>query len=267
MKPTDCNKKMPGKAMLKSAVTAGMILVAIACWPQATPDPASQVDPFVGTSINVLNDFANTLPGAVRPFGMLYWSPDSVGGTFYRREDHATRGFSLTHLSGPGCNVYGDVPILPIAGLPQLPQPWHPAPYSAAYLPDHQEAQPGYYAVQLDSGIKVELAAAVHAGIARILFPNDQQPHSILVDLSRNLTRVNNAQISVTGKHMSGWVESDEFCGNENHYRVYFALEVAAAATTEGTFNELEVTKTPGSRNGQRSGAYFSFAPSVQSLS
>jgi predicted alpha-1,2-mannosidase len=211
-----------------------------------------------------MQDNGNTLPGAVRPFGMLYWSPDNVQGTFYRREDRNTRGFSLTHLSGPGCGVYGDVPILPIAGTPQLPQPWHPAPYSATYHPDSQKAEPGYYGVQLDSGIGVELAAAVHSGIARLRFLADGQAHSILVDLSRNLTRVNDAEIHVSGNKMTGSVESDEFCGNENHYRVYFVLEARDAPSTEGTFDELKVTQTEGSRHGQRSGAYWSFSPETR---
>jgi len=233
---------------------------------QSVSDLASAVDPFIGTSISVLQDNANTLPGATRPFGMLYWSPDNIAGTFYRREDQTTRGFSLTHLSGPGCSVYGDVPILPIAGVPVLPQPRHPAPYGAAYRPDGQSAEPGYYAVHLDSGIGVELAAAVHSGIARFAFPQDGQRHSILVDLSRNLTRVNDAEIEVAGNTIKGSVESDEFCGAENHYRLYFSLEVSDQPELSGTFNELAVTALPGSRHGQRSGGYFSFSPRQRSV-
>jgi len=197
---------------------------------------------------------------------MLYWSPDNIQGTFYRREGQNTRGFSLTHLSGPGCSAYGDVPILPISGLPQFPQPQHPAPYGATYRSDRQSAQPGYYAVQLDSGIGVELAAAVHSGIARVQFPADGKAHTILVDLSRNLTRVNDAEIRVEANRMTGSVESDEFCGNENHYRVYFALEVEGKPATEGTFNELEVTQAPGSRQGQRSGGYLSLSPETRTV-
>lgn len=249
------------------AVTSGFAglclaaFTALACWAQDTTDLASQVDPFIGTATSAIQDNGNTLPGAVRPFGMLYWSPDNVQGTFYRREDRNTRGFSLTHLSGPGCSVYGDVPILPIAGIPQLPQPWHPAPYTATYSPESQKAEPGYYGVQLDSGIGVDLAAAVHSGIARLRFPADGQPHSIVVDLSRNLTRVNDAEIEVAANKMTGSVESDEFCGNENHYRVYFVLEVKVPPSAEGTFNELKVSRVAGFRHGQRSGAYWSFSP------
>jgi predicted alpha-1,2-mannosidase len=248
-----------GYPVIFSALTA-----SLACWSQIVTDPASQVDPFIGTSVSVIQDVGNTLPGAVRPFGMLYWSPDNIQGTFYRREDRSTRGFSLTHLNGPGCSVFGDVPILPISGIPELPQPWHPAPYGATYHPDRQKAEPGYYGVQLDSDIGVELAAAVHSGIARLQFPDDRQAHTILVDLSRNLTRVNDAEIHVAANKMTGSVESDEFCGNENHYRVYFVLEVKDTPSTEGTFDELKVDRVAGSRHGQRSGAYWSFSPETR---
>jgi putative alpha-1,2-mannosidase len=131
------------KVMLGFASVCTLLLAAVTCVSQSATDPASQVDPFICTALNAIQDNGNTLPGAGRPFGMLYWSPDNVQGTLYRRGDGNTRGFSLTHLSGPGCGVYGDVPILPIPGIPDLPQSWHPAPYRASYNPDSQKAEPG----------------------------------------------------------------------------------------------------------------------------
>ncbi len=83
--------------------------------------PSALVDTFVGTGIGGKSvGSIDTFPGADMPFGMLQWSPDtspdrtSGGGYAYR--DSATSGFSLTHMSGPGCAVYGDIPILPTVG-------------------------------------------------------------------------------------------------------------------------------------------------------
>ena len=48
---------------------------------------------------------------------MVQWSPDTttaqghLAGYSYR--DHHLTGFSLTHLSGVGCSLYGDFPFLP----------------------------------------------------------------------------------------------------------------------------------------------------------
>jgi predicted alpha-1,2-mannosidase len=256
------------KASLLSLILS---LVCISSIAQSGGDLASQVNPFVGTSTSWIRDNANTLPGAVRPFGMLYWSPDRVDGTFYRYEGTTTRGFSLTHLSGPGCSVYGDVPILPTLGAVQQPPPVRSQPYQATYKPDDQVAQPGYYAVKLGSGIEVQLAAAVHSGIGEFKFPgagdsNSKTPRTILIDLSRNLTRINDAEIHVEKRIVTGSVAGDEFCGWENHYRVFFALEVDQDPESTGVFNELKVKPGVRSESGPRAGAYLTFSPAIQSL-
>lgn len=250
-----------------------LITILFSCLPfaasgqaQSVNDLASQVDPFIGTSTSWIQDVGNTLPGAVSPFGMLYWAPDRVDGTFYRYEGTATRGFSLNHLSGPGCSVYGDVPILPILGALHTPPPQRPQPYQANYKPSDQVAQPGYYAVNLESGISIQLAAAVRSGIATIDFSNSNEPRTIVIDLSRNMTRVNDAAIHVHGTKATGWVASDEFCGYENHYRIFFSLELDQEPESVGTFDELKVKPGSDSENGPRAGGYFKFTPNVRIL-
>ena len=233
---------------------------------QSAFDPSSLVDPFIGTSTSWINDVANTVPGATMPFGMLYWSPDRTDGTFYRYEGTTTRGFSLNHLSGPGCSVYGDVPILPILGGLSVPPPVRSQPYQASYKPEDQIAEPGYYGVKLASGIGMQLVAAVRSGIATIEFPPSSEPRTILVDLSRNMTRVNDAAIFIRGKSVGGWVASDEFCGNENHYRVYFWLEVDQTPESSGTFNELGVKAGSESESGPRAGGYLMFSAGTRTL-
>lgn len=78
-------------------------------------DPASLVNPLIGTSGGV-----NTFRGPDAPFGMMQWGPDTSpsrpDGGGYSYGDSQVSGYSLTHLSGPGCGAYGDVPILPTVG-------------------------------------------------------------------------------------------------------------------------------------------------------
>ena len=249
---------------MKAALISLVLCVSASA--QTGGDLASRVDPFIGTSTSWIRDNANTEPGATRPFGMLYWSPDRSDGTFYRYEGTATRGFSLTHLSGPGCSVYGDVPILPVAGEVEIPSPQHPQPYQGIYKPEDQVAQPGYYAVKLASGIGVQLAAALRSGIAEFDFPDSKEAHSIVIDLSRNLTRVNTTEIHVEKRTVTGSVESDEFCGNENHYRIFFALEVDQEPQSSGTFDEMKVKPGSEADRGPRAGAYMTFPSAVKRL-
>ena len=70
------------------------------------------VDPMIGTA-----NEGNTYPGATVPFGMIQWSPDT-SQNFYYYGDKTIRGFSVTHLSGAGCPVFGDMPILPMSTRP-----------------------------------------------------------------------------------------------------------------------------------------------------
>jgi predicted alpha-1,2-mannosidase len=233
---------------------------------QQAQTPVSQVNPFIGTGISSQRDHGNTVPGATAPFGMLYWSPDPVSGQFYDYQQPVTRGYSLTHLSGPGCGVYGDVPILPILGTPEYPPPVLSTPYRTAFSHQGEVAQPGYYAVHLDSGIGVELAAAVHSGIAQFTYPSGRTSHTLLVDLSRNLTTVDDAQITLDGAKVSGWVSSGGFCGTENRYKVYFVLQADTDPVTSGTFDEMHMRPGSTSGSGSRTGAYLSFNSSTTTV-
>src|SRR5271166_2679236 len=81
--------------------------------------PASLVDTFVGTSGTQIGGPIDDFPGAAVPFGMVQWSPDTPSqnaGGGYEYTDTAITGFSLTHLSGPGCSVFGDFAFLPTVG-------------------------------------------------------------------------------------------------------------------------------------------------------
>ncbi len=250
---------------MKSLLLTCFLLPALV-FAQQAQTPVSQVNPMIGTGISSQSDHGNTVPGATVPFGMLYWSPDPVSGQFYDYGEPVTRGFSLTHLSGPGCGVYGDVPILPVLGTPEFPPPVLSTIYRASYSHQQEVAQPGYYSVHLDSGIGVEIAAATRSGIARFTYPSGSSSHTVLIDLSRNLTKVDDAHIDVVGAKVSGWVSSGGFCGTENRYKVYFALQADSNPASAGTFNEMHVSPRSPSGNGPRTGAYLSFNPNTKTV-
>ncbi|RRA49322.1 GH92 family glycosyl hydrolase [Acidipila sp. EB88] len=229
---------------------------------QTSMDPVSQVDPFIGTQTSALKDNGNTVPGATLPFGMLYWSPDPIEG-IYRYEQPVTRGFSLMHLSGPGCGVYGDVPIFPMLGLPAQPPPALPLPYQARFRHEDEVAQPGYYSVKLDSGVDISMAAGLHSGISEVRYPAGGDEHTLLLDLSRNLTHVSDASIQIDGTHVSGSVASGGFCGLQNHYRMYFSLRAEETPAHVGTFDERRYDQAAKAAQGPRAGGYLSFSPAT----
>src|SRR5262249_19600659 len=84
------------------------------------PDVTQYVHPLIGTGpANVMNPVGggtggSVFPGAVVPWGMVQFSPDTPRGepSGYAYDDTSITGFSLTHYSGAGCPNNGDLPIL-----------------------------------------------------------------------------------------------------------------------------------------------------------
>src|SRR6478672_1282715 len=123
------------------------------------------VDPFIGTGAD-----GNTFPGATLPFGMIQWSPDTRADGWYHFGDKTTRGFSLTHISGAGCPIYGDVPILPLPFYAVTEHANVGSRSNELELPfthESEQAHPGYYSVEAVGGATTELTVTERAGIAR----------------------------------------------------------------------------------------------------
>ena len=80
---------------------------------------------------------------------MVQWSPDTLpnrnAGGGYNFGDTTLDGYSLTHVSGPGCGAGGDVPILPMTGA--LPA-GDPNNVTTPFSNTGEVAQAGYYSAQ-----------------------------------------------------------------------------------------------------------------------
>lgn len=169
---------------MKSLCAALLTLLFAPLWSQShSPAYHSLVNPFIGTG-----GHGHTFPGACAPFGMVQLSPDTrIDGSWdgcggYHYSDSLLYGFSHTHLSGTGCSDYGDILIQPQIGSSEvMPAAQHPLAFS------HQKeaAQAGYYQVELENGVKVELTASAHVGFHRYQFPGPKG--SLLLDLEHRI--------------------------------------------------------------------------------
>jgi putative alpha-1,2-mannosidase len=110
----------------------------------SAPSAYDSVDPFIGTAAD-----GNTFPGATLPLGMMQWGPDTAKDGWYHYPDKTIRGFSLTHISGAGCSIYADVPILPWTA--EVKDPGSSPSYALSFSHDHEQAHPGYYSVEFDN--------------------------------------------------------------------------------------------------------------------
>jgi putative alpha-1,2-mannosidase len=100
----------------------------------------------------------NTFPGADVPFGMVQWSPDTMptynAGGGYDYSDTKLWGYSLTHVSGPGCGAAGDVPMVPTTGA--IPTTGDPNTITTAFSHTGEVAQAGYYSALLGTEQRAE---------------------------------------------------------------------------------------------------------------
>ena len=145
-------------------------------------EPASYVDNFIGTG-----GHGHTYPGATAPFGMVQLSPDTRmddwdGCSGYHISDNHILGFSHTHLSGTGCNDYGDFRFMPIVGEKH----YKSDDYRSSFRHETEVARPGFYSVVLDDyNIKVDLAAGVRAAMHRYTFPQGENA-TVILDLKES---------------------------------------------------------------------------------
>ncbi|MEU2338985.1 GH92 family glycosyl hydrolase [Streptomyces sp. NPDC006654] len=206
------------------------------------------VNPFIGSQ-----DEGNTFPGAAVPFGMVQLSPDTGHSTGYDYSQHRIRGFSLVHLSGVGCAIGGDLPVLPTTG--DVTQTDY-ARYAAGFSHADEQASPGYYRVGLDSGVRAELTATARTGVQRYTFPATDKAN-VLLNAAQALHRPVSSEVEILDDHtVRTRITGHGFCRDTAPYTVYTVTRFSRPFTAYGTWHGTAVT--PGSRTGT-DGAFVRF--------
>jgi len=236
---------------MAGAVAASALLAAPATARAAEPSDGRLTDlvnPFIGTE-----NEGNTYPGAAAPFGMVQLSPDTGHNTGYDYSQNHIRGFSLVHLSGVGCGLGGDLPVLPTTG--EVTQTDY-AKYAAEFGHDDEQASPGYYRVGLKSGIEAELTATERTGVQRYTFPATDQAN-VLLNAAQSLhTKVSTKVEILDDRTVRTAITGRGFCQDTKPYTVYTITRFDRPFTAYGTWDGSTVTA--GSKNGA-DGAYVRF--------
>jgi predicted alpha-1,2-mannosidase len=228
--------------------------------------PASLVNPLIGTA-----GAGDTFPGPDMPFGMIEWGPDTypdrARGGGYDYDSTQLSGFSLTHLSGPGCSVYGDVPILPTVGdIPADPQA-----ATVGFSHTSETAKTGYYEVTTTSldgppdPVTTQLSTTMRAGIGTFTFPASTQSN-LLVKVADSApfaggaskADATTAQI-VSDREITGSVTAGHFCNkapSQLDYTLHFDLRFDQPFTASGIWN--------GGPGGGPGGVYLTFNTTQQ---
>src|SRR3984957_19152856 len=126
-------------------------------------------NPLCGTGGN-----ANVFPGAVAPFGMVQWSPDTGLGLHkcgYFYDDTDISDFSLDHVSGAGCSYGEDFAFMPVLGGQPTSPPVRRDTFAQPFSHQSEIAYPGYYSVCFSNGSKVELTTTLRSGFGPFTYP------------------------------------------------------------------------------------------------
>jgi predicted alpha-1,2-mannosidase len=162
------------------SLLAGTIIVLAGCGKRVSDNRGNErltefVNPFIGTGYH-----GHTFPGAAYPFGQIQLSPDNGTQGWdwcsgYHYSDSIISGFSHLHLSGTGIGDLADVSFLPVTSDVVFREGEKNqdfvARYAAKFSHKNEIAEPGYYSVLMNNGIKAEFTVLERAGIHRYTFP------------------------------------------------------------------------------------------------
>lgn len=194
---------------------------------QAATQPTMQdytqyVNPFVGTG-----GHGHVFLGANVPFGHIQAGPtqkkqgwDWCSG--YHYSDSVLVGFGQMHLSGTGIGDLGDIALLPVTKNNEREVKFsHKAEY----------ATPGYYAVTLANGVRVELTATPRTAFHRYTFPADVKQEQVVLDLSQGIGWDKMTACSMKQERQNTVVGTRFSTGWAKDQRVFFVAEFSQPIT------------------------------------
>jgi len=260
--------------LMRAGALVGTIMVAQLMSAQKVDAPYDSVETRIGTAGG-----GNTFPGATLPFGMIQWSPDTNTDAWYQYSQSAKPGFAaansilgfgLTHISGAGCELYGDFAVLPIAGELTASPGADITQYGVQFDHAQEETHPGYYAVTLANGVRVELTVTDRAGIARFTFPQGM-PARLLVNSGSSAgtfgsrsnqpgTSEDGNSITLTGQDSyEAYSRAGHFCGTNSHYNIYGAGKFNKAFKKSVLWQDSTIVGDGKEAKGKHAGVWLDF--------
>ncbi|KAK2766431.1 putative alpha-1,2-mannosidase [Colletotrichum kahawae] len=177
--------------LLVSLVTVGAAVVS------QSFDPLTFVDPLIGSQRG-----GNVFAGATRPYGLAKAVADVDGdktGGFATDGSNIT-GFSIVHDSGTGGNPsLGNFPLFPqVCPEDELNNcRFRIGDRANKYDLNKTVAEPGYFSVDMVSGVKADMTVSDHAALLRFTFPSGNEHPLVMLDLTDLWASRQNASIKI----------------------------------------------------------------------
>lgn len=224
---------------------------------ETATDYTAFVNPFVSTE----DDFGQDLVGAEAPSSIVKINPMTTPGRSHSGYDYAENqiaGFTHTNLNGVGgSGAGGDLLVVPTyetySSRPNADT------YAKTYSHEAEQAEPGYYSVDLETdhgAIRAEATTDVRTGQDRFTFP-EAGTASLVLDLRNNFTNRTGATLDYASLDDGRIALSGTVGGHFNGYDYelhYYAETTVPAAGVRTWGGSGELTEQP-HRDGSDIGA------------
>ena len=205
---------------MKKLLSLILLLISTIAFAQDN-DYTKYVNPFIGS-----NGTGHTFPGPSMPFGMVQPGPDNRDNGWdytsgYQYKDSVIQGLSQTRLNGTGIREFGDILLQPLTTKKK-------DNYGETYFKQSEKASPGYYSVNMNNKVQVELTCT-----ERIAFHQYTYPENIaylLVDFQHGLrfmtdSLVLDSDVKVDNNNtISGYCHTKNWVDRRYYFTVQFNL-------------------------------------------
>ena len=169
------------------------------------------------------------------------WRKREVFEPGYHFDDSTIQGFSHTHLSGTGCGDLGDIMFMPSQkeNLNLFP---FDSTYEMGFSHKNEKSSAGFYSVELNDGIQVELTATERCGFQHYIFQKDKKQF-VMLDLLHGISDNNSKshiQQSPNGNVVLGWRESNGWANDE---KIFFAAVFSKSIDSMTITYDIEDSK------------------------
>jgi predicted alpha-1,2-mannosidase len=200
------------------------------------------------------------------PFGMVTPGPitttpvgdDPLNYVGYAYQDPEIRGFALTHFSGAGIHIGGDLPVMPTTGAVTSMKP---SDWASPFTHVTETAEPGYYSTTLlKTGIRAELTSTTRTAVERYTFPQGSQAN-LIFDVTRDNDSNQsggtlNGAFRIVGDHR---VQGEVVIPDAGGLPIWFAARFDHRFVRHGTWTAAGTTPAKRAASGHGAGGWVGF--------
>ena len=230
-------------------------------------DPVAYVNTLQGTNSHFGLSHGNTFPATAMPFAQHMWTPQTGkngDGFKYLYTADKIRGFGQSHQCSPWVSDYAVYSFYPM--LDGTKKRVDSDERGSSFSHQNEIAQPHYYSVLFDNGIRTEMAPTERCVHFRFTYPkNDGKDAILYLD---GYTDDCDFRVSLDERRVYGWVNNQRFVNHSENFRCYFVIQfdkpIKDCYAQPKKDNTQKENKKGTYKRPQTQGVFLHFAPGVK---